>query len=187
MIWFGWVLWHIDNWRLFNAKSSLYIYIKYIWFVNISQKSWIVPSIALYYNSIKHQSFVYTQLNDQTVLFKQFNSAYVICLHSAYQVLQLQTWEDRGEMAMKGYSSFAQSSSITGTPLSYPGHLLGRRAGYPSVGMLSVYFTAPAYWVGMFGNSRSHIWVLPYENFVVWWKDCLVLLNLSNGLSTSCE
>ena len=30
MIWFGWVLWHINHCRLFNAKS--YIYIKYIWF-----------------------------------------------------------------------------------------------------------------------------------------------------------
>ena len=27
-----WVLWHINHCRLFNAKSSLYIYIKYIWF-----------------------------------------------------------------------------------------------------------------------------------------------------------
>ena len=33
MIWFGWVLWHINQYRLFNAKLSLYIYIKYIWFV----------------------------------------------------------------------------------------------------------------------------------------------------------
>ena len=32
VIWFGWVIWHINPWRLFNAKSSLYIYIKYIWF-----------------------------------------------------------------------------------------------------------------------------------------------------------
>ena len=32
MIWFGWLLWHINHCRLFNAKSSLYIYIKYIWF-----------------------------------------------------------------------------------------------------------------------------------------------------------
>ena len=29
---FGLVLWHINYSRLFNAKSSLYIYIKYIWF-----------------------------------------------------------------------------------------------------------------------------------------------------------
>ena len=27
MIWFGWVLWHINHCGLFNAKSSLYIYI----------------------------------------------------------------------------------------------------------------------------------------------------------------
>ena len=30
--WFGWVLWHINHCRLFNARSSLYIYIKYIGF-----------------------------------------------------------------------------------------------------------------------------------------------------------
>ena len=29
MIWFGWVLRYINHCRLFNAKSSLYIYIKY--------------------------------------------------------------------------------------------------------------------------------------------------------------
>ena len=29
---FGWVLWHINLRRLFNAKSSLYIHIEYIWF-----------------------------------------------------------------------------------------------------------------------------------------------------------
>ena len=32
LVWFGWVLWHINHCRSFNAKSSLYIYIKYIWF-----------------------------------------------------------------------------------------------------------------------------------------------------------
>ena len=32
MIWFGRVLWHINNCRSFNAKSFLYIYIKYIGF-----------------------------------------------------------------------------------------------------------------------------------------------------------
>ena len=31
-IWFGWVFWHIYHCRLFNAKSSLYIYIEYIGF-----------------------------------------------------------------------------------------------------------------------------------------------------------
>ena len=33
MIWFGWVLWHMNYCWLFNAKSSLiHIYIEYIWF-----------------------------------------------------------------------------------------------------------------------------------------------------------
>ena len=33
-MWFGLVgfLWYINHYRLFNSKSSLYIYIKYIWF-----------------------------------------------------------------------------------------------------------------------------------------------------------
>ena len=37
MIWFGWVLWHINHCRLFNAKSSLFIYIyDLVWFYGIS-------------------------------------------------------------------------------------------------------------------------------------------------------
>ena len=32
MIWYGWVLWHIDTYRLFNVMSRLYIYIKHVWF-----------------------------------------------------------------------------------------------------------------------------------------------------------
>ena len=32
MIWFGGVLWYINHCGLFNAKSSLYIYIKYVRF-----------------------------------------------------------------------------------------------------------------------------------------------------------
>ena len=30
LIWFGLVLWHINHCRLFNAKSFLYTYIKYM-------------------------------------------------------------------------------------------------------------------------------------------------------------
>ena len=32
MIWFCFVLFHINHCRLFNANSTLYIHIKYIWF-----------------------------------------------------------------------------------------------------------------------------------------------------------
>ena len=44
MIWFGCVLWHINHCRLFNAKSSLYICIKYIGFglVGLYGKSTII-------------------------------------------------------------------------------------------------------------------------------------------------
>ena len=54
---------------LFYVKSGLYVYIYiYIWFVTNS--------------SIKHQSFVDIRLNDLTILSKQFNLEWVICLHS---------------------------------------------------------------------------------------------------------
>ena len=32
LAWFDLVLWHINQCRLFNAKSFLYIYLKYTWF-----------------------------------------------------------------------------------------------------------------------------------------------------------
>ena len=52
-------------------------------------------------------------------------------------------------MAMKGYSAFPQSSSITGTLpsdcfVSYPGYSSGE--SYPSAEVQSVYSTAPADW-----------------------------------------
>ena len=53
MIWFGLVLWHINHCRLFNAKSILCIYIKYM--------------ISKHILSI-NQSFVYAQLNVQIFL-----------------------------------------------------------------------------------------------------------------------
>ena len=46
MVWFSLVLWYINHCKLFNAKLSLYIYIRYIRFVTN--------------NSIKPQLFVYT-------------------------------------------------------------------------------------------------------------------------------
>ena len=46
MIWFGWVLWYINNCRLFNAKSSLYIYIKYIRFDLVG--FYVISTIAGY-------------------------------------------------------------------------------------------------------------------------------------------
>ena len=81
----GLVLWHINPCRLFNAKSSLYIYIKNLRFGLVRFNSisvivgYLMPNPFLYiyikYMISKHifyinQSFVYTQLNDQTVQFQ---------------------------------------------------------------------------------------------------------------------
>ena len=33
LVWFSLVLWHVNHYRLFNAKSSFCIYIKYLGFV----------------------------------------------------------------------------------------------------------------------------------------------------------
>ena len=34
LIWFDFIIWHINHCMSFNEKSSLYIYIQYIWFLN---------------------------------------------------------------------------------------------------------------------------------------------------------
>ena len=76
-------------------------------------------------NSIKHQSFLYTQLNDQTVLFQliQFSMSFVynrlkcqtVPLEPSirhYQVLPLRAKLDLGVMAMKGPSTFLKATVL---------------------------------------------------------------------------
>ena len=50
--------------------------------------------ICITYNSIKHQSFVYTQLNDQTVLFltTQFNISHLFALNLNVKQFYLTHW-----------------------------------------------------------------------------------------------
>ena len=59
MIWFGWVLWHINHCRSFNAKSGLFIYITYDKKLNSFKYCYISLTSVI----------CLTQLNDQTVLF----------------------------------------------------------------------------------------------------------------------
>ena len=82
--WFGLVLWHINYFWLFNVKSSLYIRIRYmiskhillVTFLNEPKLILLLTvklfqvSLCIINNSIKHRSFVYPQLNDETVLFQ---------------------------------------------------------------------------------------------------------------------
>ena len=55
MIWMGWVLRHINHYRLFNALSTLYKYIKYIqfgwdWFYGISTiGAYFMPNLLYIY------------------------------------------------------------------------------------------------------------------------------------------
>ena len=95
----GLVLWHTNHCRLFNAKSSLYISIKYIGFVNILT---LLNKPALFFfffffflhtvklfqvalfnanHSVEHYSFVCTQLNDSkycdVLLTIQLNISYL--------------------------------------------------------------------------------------------------------------
>ena len=57
MIWFGWVLWHINHCRLYNAKSSLYIYIKYIWFGLVGWFLWHINHCRLF--NTKSSLYIY--------------------------------------------------------------------------------------------------------------------------------
>ena len=120
----------------------------------------------MYNNSIKHQSFVYTQLNDPTVLFLTIQFSVSYCLHSVkyqtvlfdpqirpYQVLPPQARVDQRAMAIKLYVMSSQSASITGASPSdylmlYPGQSFGW-GSYSTAEMQSVYSTAPGDWAGL--------------------------------------
>ena len=82
----------------------------------------MVPGIVcITNNSIKHQSFVYIQLNHQTVLFLtiQFSINHLFALSlnvnsilpidRTHQVLPLLAREDLGAIVMKGYSAFPRA------------------------------------------------------------------------------
>ena len=114
----------------------LYIYIQYI----ISKHILLILHTN---NSIKHQSSVYTQLNDQTVLiqcrlghqsfvYTQLNIKVIFqsiqfslstefkCqtvlfdpLIGPHQVLPLRARVDLGAIAMKGYSAFSKAQALS--------------------------------------------------------------------------
>ena len=78
MIWFGLVLWHINHCRLFSAKSSLYIYIKYmIWFGLV----WFygISTIVGY--------------SAQNPLYTYISNIYMICKHILYITFRNRAWD----------------------------------------------------------------------------------------------
>ena len=84
-------------------------------------------------HSIKHQPFVYRQLNDQIVLFQtiQFciSHSFALSLNVEHkdQVLLLRARVDMGVMAMKGYTAFLRAPELLESHhlISYPGYSLG--------------------------------------------------------------
>ena len=97
MIWFGLVLWPINRYRLFNAKSS-FIH-KPVLFKTIQ---FIISTVSFY-----------TQLNVKTVLFQtiQFIQVQSLVLFT-YQTPPLRAVVDLGAMAMKGYSTFPKAPAL---------------------------------------------------------------------------
>ena len=88
MIWFSFALWPINHCCLFNSKS-VFIHIKssvsnmsvfhkyagkkqfyFKLFSQVNKVKWFQVLLCITNNSIKHQSFIYTHLNQ-----KQFNLA----------------------------------------------------------------------------------------------------------------
>ena len=85
LVWFGLIWFYSNHCKLFTTKYSLYTNIKYIYiwfetyfvnnildepkFILMHTVKWYQVLLCISNNSIKHQSFVYAQLNDQTILF----------------------------------------------------------------------------------------------------------------------
>ena len=90
--------------------------------IHLHTVKWFQVLLCITSNSIRHQSFANTQLNDKKKFyFWQFNLARVICLHSvkcltflfdpligSHRVLSLVVWA----MTMKEYSTFPKSPGL---------------------------------------------------------------------------
>ena len=105
-----------------HTKSFKYCYLTLIHLYTVK---WFQVLLCITNNSIKHQSFVYTQVNDQTVLVQtiQFSIGHLFA-HSlnvkqfnlTFQVLSLRVRVDLGEMAMKRYSAFSKAPVLLEPP-----------------------------------------------------------------------
>ena len=119
---------------------------------------WFQVLLCITNNSIKHQSFVYTQLNVKTIQFSI--SHFFLCTQFKYQssiwpidrtLSGATTPSQSGSESdgNEGVLHIPQNSSITRASLSdclvsYPGHSVGE--SYLSAKMQLVYSTAPANW-----------------------------------------
>ena len=124
-------------------------------------------------NSVKHKSFLYTQLNDQIVLFLtiQFSMSHLFALSlKVKQVLPLWARVNLGEMAMKRYSVFPKLQQYWSLSIRFFA-IISRKLGvvvvvvvgsYPFAEMQSVYSTTSADWTIELLFSWSNI--ITYKN-----------------------
>ena len=76
MIWFRWVLWHINPSRLFNTNSCLYIYIKSIYVVHsISFQTFLYRHLKLVQTLENSVSYCYAsyEMTDQFFMISSSN------------------------------------------------------------------------------------------------------------------
>ena len=129
---------------LSNTNNSIYNWLFICTELNIFKYCYLILRIKL------NISYLFTQLNDQTVLFQtiQFSKSFVCTQFKCqivqfdpyigpYQVLPLQARVDMGAIAMKGYSAFSKA----------PASLEPDWGSLTlSAVMQSVYSTVPANW-----------------------------------------
>ena len=58
-LWFGLVLWHINHYRSFNAKSFLYIYIKYMIFKHILEITFLNKPQLIFFTLLNGFTYFY--------------------------------------------------------------------------------------------------------------------------------
>ena len=120
MVWCDWVLWHINFCRLFNAKLSLHIYIKYIRF-KFGLILWHINHCRLF--NIKFSLYIY-------IKYIWFWFGLILWHFNRCRLFNAKSiW----------YISGTLSSDCL---VPYPGQRLGEP--YPSTEIRSVYSTSPA-------------------------------------------
>ena len=175
MICFGWVLWHINHRRLFNAKPSSYVYIKYIgfgWFGfygistivgylmpnHLYRYIWFVNTFRRSHSYTSLSSVLHTVKWFQVLLHDSHNLTSVICLHTVCSIWPIDrtlsgvTTPDQSELGNNGSEGvihIPQISKAGAVPLdyliAYPRHSMEGRS-YPSAEKQLVYFSATADW-----------------------------------------
>ena len=97
MILFGLVLWHINHCRLFKAKFSLYIYIKYIWFGLVGFYS--ISTIVGYLTPNHIYIYIYRHTHIKYIIWfglilwhinhcRLFNAKFLLYIYIEYMILK---------------------------------------------------------------------------------------------------